>query len=268
MPVNVGGIILAAIGFVILYFTGMMVLSAALANSKSLGKSVFLTAAVVTYTVAPFAYYGYDRAESRAATKKRNEEVANGRALNIRAFSDFCKDRKRTIFKRPKDEDEVVLSIRIEPDFKGQRTDFNAGQIGQYMQTRGRFAWKQPDICASSMLRYLEGEYRRKYVAELKGYLPEYRRYALCEKRGWDVQNNISSQYELVLGEFSTTASAPWLQEQTWLAHSSARIRDRRSGEVLAEDTMYFLRYDSGVGNCPYGLDQLSELITDVFSER
>ena len=104
MPVNVGGIILAAIGFVILYFTGMMVLSAALANSKSLGKSVFLTAAVVTYTVAPFAYYGYDRAESRAATKKRNEEVANGRALNIRAFSDFCKDRKRTSSVRLKSE--------------------------------------------------------------------------------------------------------------------------------------------------------------------
>jgi len=154
------------------------------------------------------------------------------------------------------------LLIRQEKGFTGVGWQFNAFPVHEYMV-------KNREICDKTGLGHLEGIYNGQYVPEKKGYEREVRLYAICRDEKWRTLTDSQSRYELVLGESSEKKTVPWGSEGgRWMSKSSVRLIDTKTGATLAQDTMYFLRYESGDGGCPNGLDQIASLVAEVFPKR
>lgn len=181
-----------------------------------------------------------------------------GEAKNIEAFSVYCKDRNRMVNSSVAAGADSSLLIRHEKGFAGVRWQFNAFPVLEYMM-------KHREICEKTGLGHLEGIYDGQYVPE-KGYEREVRSYSMCRAEKWRTLTESQSRYELVLGESSERKTAPW--GGSWMSKSSVRLIDTNTGATMAQDTMYFLRYDSGDGGCPNGLEQIASLVAEVFPNR
>lgn len=270
MPFDVSGLFLYGLLFLVLYavgFWGLVGLAGILWLKK--GKKLFAFIVFVCafiFAVAP-PWIISSRIESvKIGNEERRKDVAQKKASNIAAFSEYCKDRKPIIYNKPDTKKNAALFVRVKPTFHGLGSDLNASSLSKYMQTKGRFSWKQPEICSNSPLRFFEGQFDGKYDPQRKGYVPEIRNYWICENRKPENQEDISAEYELVLGDSFEKVQAPFYSDQAWFARYSAKIMDRLNGNLYAEDTLYFFEYHTGQGSCPEGLSQLSDLITEVFS--
>jgi hypothetical protein len=125
-----------------------------------------------------------------------------------------------------------------------------------------------------------------KYIGKEEGYENELRSYFICKHTAKvydpleEVIPDVDSRFELVLGQTGSKDSVPfsslyaprgngfWWPYDSWMSNSSIQIVDRLTGEILAEDTMYFLEGKTGVGGCLDGMEQLSNLLIEVFDRQ
>lgn len=260
-PFDLGGLVVG----VVVYLLGLLMLLGLTLKFRNLW-SVLL---VVGYLgVAALGVIGAQGQvdEERARSDQRLRESAAGEQANQDAFARFCEGGQRRLLATTAvapgaPEADASLSVRIEPAFTGQIPEFNAGQIAIALQReRGR--------CGPTGLRFIEGAYHFADAAQ-KGTGKTYRRFAACQpdqSGGGEGVEALQARYELVLGETASKAPVPWGADRgNWMSRSSVRMLDRETGKVLAEDTLHFLRYESGGAGCPEGTRQLAELIRDVF---
>ena len=252
---DLGGLIL----YGALYLLGLLILLAAIAFSK---KRAVWSLLVLAYVTVPVAYVFLSASAQRTRNDRILEEARVGEAKNVEAFATYCKDRDRIVNTRVAPTADTSLLIRQEKGFTGVAWQFNAFPIHEYMM-------KNREICEKTGLGHLEGIYDGQFVPEKRGYEREVRLYGMCRAEKWRTSTEAESRYELVLGESSERKTVPWGDDGgRWMSKSSVRLIDTKTGATLAKDTMYFLRYESGDGGCPNGLEQLASLIAEVFPKR
>jgi hypothetical protein len=238
---------------VFLYFLcllGCLVMSIV---SRRTGLWLTLLIAGIGIPVAVFYAGGAVMAHKHA---QRNEEIRQGEMKNTLAFAAYCKARKRTVRAQVIISPGSALLIQIEKDFPVGRPRFNASPLHGYM-TRERQAGANQKWCERSNLSYLVGRYDEELV-----------QFEMCSIDMRSPFIGEMPRYALILGESVDKKPAPWHGDQNWMATSSVSLIDRKSGAVLATDTMYFLRNDEHSTACPNGNEQLASLITDVFPKQ
>ena len=252
---DIGGLIL----FAALYILGLLALLAAVVFSK---KRLTWLLCLVVYVAAPVVWFFIAGSLAKSRNAAVHEDVQQGEAKNRDAFASYCKDRRRVVHTRVEPALDDSLLIRVEPGFTGTHWQFNAFPVNEYLA-------KNPKICETTGLTRLEGIYEGRHVPEKRGYEQEVRLYKMCSAEKWRTATEPVSRYELVLGESAEKKPVPWGSEGgRWMSRSSIRVVDRQTGAILAEDWMYFLRYETGQGVCPDGMAQLASLLTDVFHAR
>lgn len=255
---DLGGLIL----YGALYLLGLVAFPFVIGFSKEKAAKKFWSWSFAVYVIGPVAYIFVDVKINSMRNARIKEEVKVGEQRNLEAFGNYCKGRTRIVHSRAPQQDGVSLSVRIEKNFTGVQWEFNAYPLFEYLGNKR-------DLCARTGVTVLEGVYDGAYSKERNGYEKEVRRYAMCTKDKWTVTPEIQSRYELVLGRTGHKDPVPWGGEGgRWMSNSSIQIVDRLTGNVLAEDTMYFLRYDTGKGGCPAGMEQLSDLLAEVFGRQ
>jgi hypothetical protein len=245
-----------------LYLLGLIVFPFVIGFSKEKGSKRFWAWVFAVYIIGPVTYIFVEVKSNSMRNERIMEETKVGEQRNLEAFGNYCKGRQRIVHSRAPQADGASLVIRIEKGFTGVAWQFNAFPLFEYL---GR----KRDTCARTGVNVLEGVYDGAYSKEKNGYENEIRRYALCTDEKWAVVPDVQSRFELVLGKTGSKDSVPWGGEGgRWMSNSSVQIVDRLTGNILAEDTIYFLRYDTGEGGCPSGMDQLSSLLAEVFGHQ
>jgi len=246
-----------------LYLIGLVVFPFVIGFSKDKSAKRLWSWIFAIYAIGPITYIIVGMKLSEMRNARILEEVRVGEQKNREAFADYCKGRKQIVYSKASLQDGgASLLVRMEKGFTGVNWKFNAYPIFEYLA-------KNPDLCARAGIKTLEGFYDGAYSKEKNGYEKEVRRYVMCSNEKWAVVPEALSRFELVLGQTGRKDSVPWGGEAgRWMSTSSVQIVDRLTGKVMAEDTMYFLRYDSGEGGCPEGMSQLSGLLTAVFGHQ
>lgn len=253
-PFDVGALVLWAGA----YLVGLVLLLVGSTQSKN-----FLIALAI-YIGVPVAWLTVDVAVKNRRNAQILSETETGERTNQQAFSQYCKARQRRLVSTVSipasaAQSEATVSVRIDKAFTGLREHFNAGQIAIALQ-------RKPASCHQTGLKFIEGQYDGTFIPN-QGYAKEFRRYDACDKSKSQVIEGVNARYELVLGETGTKQPTPWGGDGgRWMSRTSVRIINRESGSLLAEDTMYFLRYETGIAGCPDGGEQISELISSVFA--
>ncbi len=254
-PFDVGALILLVGGYVV----GLIVLLFLVGAFRSNRFRV----ALVVYIVAPVAWIAIEVNVNNRRNSRILAETEAGEKANEQAFSQYCKDRQRRVFatahpETGRQEGDRAVYVRFDSNFTAGSTPFKAGNIAYYLQLN-------PTKCVQTGLLALEGQYDGAYV-EGKGRTPEIRRYDACTKDQGKIVPAAKARYELVLGETGRKDKVPWGGAGgRWMSRTSVRVVDRKDASTLAEDTLYFLRYESGVGGCPKAEEQLVELLSSVF---
>lgn len=257
-PFDIGGLIL----YGALYLFGLVVFPFVIGCSKEKKAKRFWSWLLAVYVVGPATYIFAEIKSKEMRNARIADEVKAGQQKNLEAFGNYCKERKRIVHSKGPQEGGVSLLVRIEKDFTGVRWQFNAYPLFEYFG-------KHPNVCGQTGVKVLEGLYDGAYSKERNGYEKEVRRYAMCTNERWAVIPEVQSRFELVLGQTGSKDSVPWGGAGSrWMSKSSVQIVDRLTGKILAEDTMYFLRYDTGEGGCPEGISQLSDLLAEVFGRQ
>jgi hypothetical protein len=255
---DLGGLIL----YGALYLLGLLVFPFLIGFSKKKAAKKFWSWSFAVYVIGPVAYIFAEVKLNSMRNARITEELRVGEQRNLEAFGKYCTGRTPIVHSRAPQQDGVSLAVRIEKNFTGVQWKFNAYPLFEYLGNKR-------DLCSRTGVTVLEGVYDGAYSKEKNGYEKEVRRYAVCTKDKWAVIPEIQSRYELVLGRTGRKDPVPWGGEGgRWMSNSSIQIVDRVTGNILAEDTMYFLRYDTGEGGCPAGLEQLSNLLVEVFGRQ
>jgi hypothetical protein len=248
--------------FCVLYLFGFVIFLLVACISKS----GFLRGLFAVYVIGPIVWITIGGALNDIRNKRFEEERRARGQRNIEVFSEYCKGRKQVIHGKAFSENGVSLVVRIEKGFTGYTVDFTVNQLFYYLG-------KRPELCARTGVKVLEGVFDR-YSVEKKRREKEVVRYSLCTSEKMTVVPEVQSKYELVLGQTGSKKTIYWGAGSPYpngksigqMSNSSIQIVDRSTGEVLAEDAMYFLRDEgTGVGGCPEGMDQLSDLLVKVF---
>ena len=100
------------------------------------------------------------------------------------------------------------------------------------------------------------------------GYQEESRRFPMCPRQLAVNASGTQPRFELILGKTGSRVAVPGKVGRDWMSTSSIQLVDRLTGKTLAEDSMYFLRYDTGAAGCPEGLKQISDLLGEVFARH
>jgi hypothetical protein len=242
-----------------LYLLGFLTLIVLVSRSD---RSTLWSLILLAYVATPVVFFWVSTSRQQARNEAIADETKLGEISNVEAFSAYCKNRKRVVNQRVPTGVNASLLLRQESKFTGLRAELNGSPLHHYM-VKNRMA------CEKTGLRYLEAIYNGRYLEEKKGYEREVHRYSMCGAEEWSPKPQPESRYELVLGESSERKSVPWGGAAgRWMSSSSLRVVDKETGATLAEDTMYFLRYETGKGGCPDGLEQLASLIADVFPKE
>ena len=255
MPVDLGGLGLYLIGFIAFPLAILLI-------GDDSGKR-FLSWSFALYVLGPLTFCMADRGLENMRDARIKREIKAGEQRNREAFAEYCKSRKRAVYsKASSQEGGAAILVRVETGFYGDNSQFSADRISYYLG-------KNPDLCVRTGVETLEGIFKGAYSKKTNGYEIEVRRYS-CSKGNWVVVPEALSRFELVLGQAGGIDLAPWHGQGVgrWMATSSVRIVERLTGEIVAEDTMYFLNGVSGEGGCPEGMSQLSELLAEVFGHH
>jgi hypothetical protein len=196
---------------------------------------------------------------------RRKEQAIIEEQKNLEAFGNYCKGRKQVIHRKISEENGVSVLVRLvftEENSHLNLWHFSADRLFEYFG-------KEPNICARLGVKILEGVFPGKYIKEEKRREYEVLRFAMCTKEGRTLIPEVDARFELVIGQTGKKDRAPWPPTfSRWMSRSSVHIADRVTGEILAEDTMYFLGRDTGVGGCPNAMEQLSDLLVAVFGHQ
>lgn len=247
----------------VFYLLGLVVFPFAIGISKGKTAKCVWLCLFAAYVIGPVAYIAVEKKQNSLRNTRILEDMKVGKEKNLEAFSNYCKKRNQIVHSKVVQEDgDISIAVRIEKNFTGVPWQFNAYPLFDYL-------YKHKELCARTGVKVLEGIYDGAYSKEKNGYEKEVRRYSLCTNEKWTVVPEAQSRYELVLGQNGGKDPVPWGGEGgRWMSNSSVQIIDKLTGKTLAEDTMYFLRYDTGEGGCPSGMRQLTDLLVKVFGRE
>lgn len=249
-PFDIAGALLLIVGFV----AALLLLFVCLIFAKSSSARRGLGGALLALIALPFGYGAIMYAENEIGLAKFERNVERNKV----AYAAYCKQRDLKIAARASPDATDTIAIRLAPDSPAINWRVNAYYLAEYFdENRAR--------CNMLNLRGIE-EAMEVYNVEKKMREPEYRQFALCEKPSVTKLSEVTSRFEMIIGEQWRKDPAPWDGGgDTWLARSSVRIVDTRTNETLAQDTLHFLRYDSGEGVCPVAIEQMADLMLAVF---
>lgn len=239
-----------------LYLLGFVVFPLVIGFSKEDEAKRFWSWVYAVHSIGPIICIFAILVLGEMRKTRRMEQEKAGAQKNLEAFGNYCRGRKPIVHSKSYEEDGVSLLVRTEKDFKSINTDLLFEYFG-----------KNPDLCARSGVKTLENIHNIAYLKDKIGYEAEVRRYAMCTNERRTVVPEVQSRFELVLGQTVSKDPVPraGAGHWWWMSRSSVQIIDRLTGKILAEDTMYFLEHETGVGGCPEGLSQLSNLVAEVF---
>ncbi len=252
LPFDVGGLII----YSALYLLGFVVFSFVIAFSKEKEAKRFWSWVYAVHAIGPIIYIFAVIALGEMQSAYRMKQAKAGNQKNLEAFGNYCRGRKLIVHSKSYEEDGVSLLVRTEKDFKS----INADLLFKYFE-------KHPDLCARSGVKTLENIHNVASLKDKNGYETEVHRYAMCTSERPTVVPEVQSRFELVLGQTVSKDPVPraGAGRWWWMSRSSVQIVDRLNGKILAEDTIYFLDHETGVGGCPEGVSQLSNLVAEVF---
>ncbi len=245
----------------IVYVAGLIVLFVAAAKGSSAAGMV----ALVWFIGPPvWVVYEWQRFGREGAEQNARVEAAfqKDKTTAERAFALACKDRQLKVaakvrFRAQDDDEQRSLMVRIERGFPVDAASFNAGPVADFLE-------RKKVACGRTGIRYVVGIYGTPSdFKRIKSY-PACMRFAEAASRETEF-----GRYELILGEKAATTNVDGIQGAAWLVRrSSVRLADRKTGKTLAEDTLYFLNFDSGQGGCPVAEQQIADLIGSVFESE
>jgi hypothetical protein len=212
-----------------------------------------------TYVLAPPVAFVVSEKVKRESNEKNEQRFQEALKDDALALADYCKARVQRVNKVVSDGTDDVVAIRIDKGFTGPPPHFGGWSVAEALR-------KDPLSCTRLRVKFIEEAFPPDSIAS-GGQPSEYRRYSICEKSGFQAIASVGARYELVLGATSERKPYPNTKlSDTWMSFSSVQIVDRKSGTVLAEDALYFDRYEpSGVASCPSGLPVIKELLEKVF---
>jgi hypothetical protein len=234
----------------VLYLVGLIAILVGIGRSREPTKRRVRSWLFAAYIIAPIAYFYAEVKINAMHSARIKTEMEVGQQKNREAFGVYCKDRKRVVYHKVKEKNGASLAVRIDKNLTGGDVNWNAYRIFEFIH-------REQGRCFETGVKFMEGIF----------YNGEIRRYSMCTRDKWEVVSKEHSRYELVLGQ---TGSKERLHGPAGgqMSKSSVQIIERSTGTVLAEDTMYFLQFDTGEGGCPSGLEQLSDLIVEVFGRK
>lgn len=245
--------------YLIFYFIGLIAFMLFLllfnnGESKRIWRKVF-----AVFVIAPISLFLFSGVQQSRNTEKFLKKWEAEKQSDLDAFGKYCKGRVRTIHVRNPQDGGVSVFVRLTKDFPGTVNDY---RLFLYLG-------KKRELCARTGVKTLEGLSDGAYSREKQGYEKEVRRYAMCTGEKWKIVPEVTSRYELVLGQKTQEVTSPWgVQHGSWMSSSSIQLIDRSTGIVLAEDVMYFHRYETGEAGCPEGTEQLANLLLEVFGNQ
>ncbi len=250
-PIGVGGLV----GPVLPYLIALVVLAAMGFRSR------WALIAAFALLVLPPAWV-WRRIEmsgeqERAQRDARNRRVIDEQVAADRAYSQFCKSRQLQVLSTvPPGElpssGARTLLVSADPAFVQKLSRFRADTLIRLLQS-------DVQRCRRLGLAFIEG---RQSVQP-----PSFFRSSACEALVYTQIQEPAARYELVVGETSPPAKSPGVAFDS-LSSASVRITDRRSGQIMASDTLYFLDFQSGRADCPKAEEQVIDLIERVFSPQ
>jgi len=241
----------AILGWIGLYLLGFIALPIVIYNVQY--KLPWIIGLVV-YLTAPVAFVIAMAMEK--AAKPQPVVEANYKERNaFMAFSVYCHSGKRRVHAIARPAAGDALEIRIGPQFSGDSSEVSAERLHQALLN-------SPAICAAIAVDTIEDHFAtRAYGSTPAGHVT--RAFGMCKAGEWHKESGTPARYEIVLGDSGETVTLP--EYDARMSSSSVRIRDRITGATLAEDKVYFFDHRSGVQDCPYAMDQVVSLITEVF---
>jgi hypothetical protein len=250
-PFDIAGALLLLVGFVAI----LLLLFVCLIFAKSSSATRAFGGALAALVALPFAYGAITYAEDKIGLAKFERNVERNRV----AYAAYCKQRDLRILARVSPDETDTIAIRLAPDSPAINWHVNGYYLAEYLNNNLAH-------CKTLNLRGVE-EATEVYNVEKKMREPEYRRITLCERPSVTKLTEVTSRFEMLIGEQWRKDPAPWDGGgNNWLARSSVRIVDTRTNETLAQDTLHFLRYESGEGVCPVAIEQMGDLMMAVFS--
>lgn len=250
------------IRFVALYLLGLVALLTVLFLAKDKAAKRITALLFSVYVIGPAAFIFIAVKVKEERNERQLEELRSmerrEKERSLGAFAGYCQGRKRALHGKAFQEGGVSLVVRIERDFTGRAGKYSADSLSGYLHYR-------PDLCKRTGVKFIEGIYEGGYSLR-NGYERDAQgvhRFSVCEDAHWIASTFVQAKYELVLGRSGNKVEVPGTS--SWMSSSSVEIAERSSGRLLAEDTMYFLDNETGESGCPSGMEQLSELLVDVF---
>lgn len=212
---------------------------------------------LLTLVAAPFVLYAAAEPIGKWSEYRHAKAEARAKANNLQEFAAFCKDRKRVVDWQVAQAQAASLLIRRDERFPRNSDDFSAASIHQYMV-------KRPGWCEKTGLGHLEGVFLGAYTRG-EGFAREVRTFGMCDLGGPRISVETAARFELVLGEKVETSETSGPSWSDTMSKVSVRLTDTRTGTLMAQSSIYILRYGEGTTVCPDGMEQLATLIADVF---
>ena len=249
-PFDIAGALLLIVGFA----AALLLLFVCLIFAKSSSTRRGFGGALAALVALPFGYGAIMYAENEIGLAKFERNVERNKS----AYAAYCQQRDMKIIAKASSSETDTIAIRLAPGSPVINWRISGYCLAEYFD-------KNSARCNMLGLRGLE-ETTELFNVETQRPEPENLRFSLCEKPSVTKPSAITSRFEMVIGEQWRKDPAPWDGGgDTWLARSSVRIVDTRTNETLAQDTLHFLRYESGEGGCPVAVEQMADLMLAVF---
>lgn len=252
---DIGGLAQYALGFLVLLLVAPAFIIFIPKRRKWAwwGAWVLATAAYVGVPI-----YGAHKQwqEIQAANTAAYKRMLEDEQRRLTAFRRFCSERRATIHKVLKLDHPVMVEVRLGPRFHGSIYEVNLQAMQRLFQN---------DACDSEVIAWeASGKLENRDASAETGY----RRIATCGRQlAPEIIEKPSAPYVLSLGDLGL--SEPWVDRAangTRFSSSSARLLDKATGEVLAEDTLYFISKGRLDDACPVPQEQIRALIRGVFA--
>jgi hypothetical protein len=249
-PFDVLGVLLLVAGFAVAVL--VCVVGLIFARKPSTRGGFGLTLALVVGV--PLVCFAILYVQDQAGLAKFERNVAKNRE----AYAAYCQQRDHKVFATAPLDETDSIAVRLFPGSPATNWKVRAFYVAQHFDgDRAR--------CGQLNLRAIE-EADEEFNVEKQQRETVHRHFALCEKPNMTRPPAINSRFEMIIGEQWQKDPTPWDGGgDTWLAKASVRIVDTRTTKTLGQDTLHFLRYESGEGVCPEAAAQLAGLMLEVF---
>lgn len=226
---DIGGLAQYAAGLVLL----LVVAAFIPAKSRKRGLSIW-GIAVGAYVLAPIVISKIKMDEYERTNAANNAAIAEEEQRLGIAFKEFCRGSEIKVRRMVNIGSPVSIEIQFGKNFIGNPYALEPARVS------GSFS--NPKNCPSSVSFWEGSTINQKTASSGNGTPTLYRRYANCavDLQGQDSPEN-AAPYVLIIGD--SGRRLPWQgRSRTFeFSDSSIRLIERATGDVLAEDTIYFL---------------------------